>query len=706
MSRLRAVARDVRAPGVGAPLRAAYEASTRVGGHSVAFGALARRPPGTATRTAVYRLPAPTAAAGERCRAEADRIAAGTVVLFGQAIEVGAEPDWHASHDPAAPGSRWPDGPWWQIDLRSAARVADVKWAWELGRHRHLVVLARAASTADPDPAWAATLGRHLESWLHHNPPEHGVHWYSNLEIALRAMTWLEVLERAAPHLAPEVRRAMDEHLQHAGAHLLLDLSYTLSTMRNNHLLGDALGLVTLARAFPDDSASGVWDEVGTRLLRAQVDREVRPDGSMIEDSVSYHRFVLELLCRRALLGDAPDDILAALDRSARFLCRLGALDGSVPQYGDWDEGRALAAGGDPSALAGSARVALGLCGHGAPPDWRDAHDEVAWYVPEGRPAPGDGSQVDGHAVGGGVARVERGSVTVWCKAGGGPWHGHADHGSVAVRHGDTWLIGDPGTGNYNGRDVGRAFLRSSEAHSVLMLDGEDQLVPHRAFRWVHSATGRIGPPVALPDAQVLWCAHDAYRRLTPSRRIARVVVTSSTGVVVADWVEGPPGPDWSLTLPLAPGTAWDAGEIRTAEGIGARLDLLTDGAHLDAHDGPWSETYGSAEPATRLVAGGTVGGPIAWALTLCDPPPAGATEVDGGGGSGGGDRGHDRSDDPAAGDIGASGPSGGGGASVHGDVLRVDGASITVDWQVGAVELVVDHPEVDLAHRPAVVLR
>ena len=34
----------------------------------------------------------------------------------------------------------------------------------------------------------------------------------------------------------------------------------------------------------------------------------MRPDGSMIEDSLSYHRFVLEMLIVRVLLGDASTE--------------------------------------------------------------------------------------------------------------------------------------------------------------------------------------------------------------------------------------------------------------------------------------------------------------------------------------------------------------------------------------------------------------
>ncbi len=671
MSRLRAAARDVRALGLGAPLRVAYDGSKALGGHTLAFEAALRRVPTTARSTPVYRLPDPPAAAVARARDEADEIADGVVTLFGRRVEVGDEPDWHASYDPEAPGVRWPEGPWWQIDVRLAGRLADIKWVWELGRHRHLVVLARALASQDPDPRWATTLQRHFRSWLHHNPLEQGVHWASNLEVALRAMAWLEVLQRAGHHLDPALRQDVDTHLYHSGTHLLLELPYTVSTMRNNHLIGDAVGLVTLARAFPDQPAARRWAQAGEGLLRSQLDREIRPDGSMVEDSVSYHRFVIELLCRLALLGDPSPSVVAALHRSARFLDRLGVHDGPVPHHGDWDEGRAVATSGDPLDLSGSARLALAIVGEGAPDLWRTEHDELAWYARTGTPAAGDPVEVDGHSIGGGISRAERGALVVWCKGGGGPWHGHADHTTVAVRLGDEWLVGDPGTGNYNGRDESRSFLRSSAAHAVLILDGEDQLVPHRAFRWAHTATGRVGAPLDLPGARVLWCAHDAYRRCSPSRRIARVVVIAEdgSGLVVADWVEGPPGPEWQLALPGAPASHWVDGRLSTADGTTAHLAFLTEGVTTEVEEGMWSSTYGAVEPAPRLLARGTVGGPVAWALSLA---PGGPTSR----------------------------------AMVHGDLLHVAGATVTISWLDGAVALVVDHPDRPGAPTREVALR
>ena len=179
---------DVRALGAGAPLRAAYEVSKRAGGHRVIFGALARRRPPPPAFAPVLAPPegiSPSAA--QRTVDAATGIVGGNVALFGRDVALGSPPDWHGLLH--AEGS-WPRVPWWEIDVRSTRRHGDVKWAWELGRHRHLVILARAVHLTGHDE-YRVVLEEHLKSWIRQNPPELGIHWYSNLEIALRAVAWI-----------------------------------------------------------------------------------------------------------------------------------------------------------------------------------------------------------------------------------------------------------------------------------------------------------------------------------------------------------------------------------------------------------------------------------------------------------------------------------------------------------------------------------
>lgn len=685
-TRATAIGRDLRALGVGAPVRAGLEASKRLGGHAALFGHLAtatgdgRQGPPVPLVTLLPTAPAATVPepARRRTLAAAATIAGGTVELFGQAVAVGTDPDWHATIDGP---DRWPADPWWTIDIRSDVRTGDVKWVWELGRHHHLVVLARAAHL-EPDEAWAGLLGDQLTSWLDANPPEMGIHWYSNLEIALRAIAWLQILALAGEQLDGALVRRLEAVLHHSGRHLLADLPYTVSTMRNNHLVGDGLGLAVLGRAFPGDARARRWTTIGDQVLDRQLRTQLHADGSMIEDSVSYHRFVLEMLSARVLLAPrrgqpigvaAPAD-RDALVRSARFLCRLGVLEGDIPRHGDGDEGRVLTSVGPVDDLAGSALAALALAGHGSTDADRAAHDECAWYTAEGRPAAAEPAEGDGRAVGGGIARAHRGPFTVWLKAGGGPSHGHADLCSSPIRLGDDWVVGDPGTGTYNGPIAERNYFRSSVAHSVIRLEHLDQLEPHRAFRWRHPAVGSVGRPIPLPaptggtsrgpegdddlgreaggdpggDAGVvLWGWHESYLRLDPPRRVVRAVILEAAAVTVADWVEGAPGASATLSIPLDPGTrvaslgdgtipatplgesppVGPAVELRLPSGAAATLRLpgpaRTTSGMDDPYDGWWSATYGAAEPAVRLEVDATVAGPLVWSVAPTSPPPA-----------------------------------------------------------------------------------
>jgi hypothetical protein len=526
----------------------------------------------------------------------------GAVSIFDRALVL-PENSWQTAPDT---GSAWSDQDWWLVDIRSESRTADVKWTWELGRHRHLVILARAWHLEN-DEAYSLLLNDELVSWLDGNPLEHGVHWYSNLELALRALSWLEILGLARRALPDSTVRRMGQHLWHTGRHITADLPYTASSMRNNHLLGDALGLIAIGRAFREHRLARMWSSLGERLFNGQLTRHMHADGSMIEDSVSYHRFVLEMLAVRVRLGDAPPTVRHALRAASQFLCRLGAFDGPIPQYGDWDAGRVVASSGDAHDLAGAAALGLALSGSGAPTDWRGRFDECAWYGGRGQPVVPDKAERGGGPCGGGIGRVEHASWTAWLKVGSAPSHQHADLSSVTIQRRGQLLVGDPGTGAYNGPLEQRNAFRVSAAHNGLRVDGEDQLVPHRAFRWLKSASGAVGTPLDIGDGLVMWGVHDAYRRLTPSRYVTRAVVALDQAIHVIDCIEGPGSP-WDLTLALPPGVKYSSGHI-VIDGDTLALDVDAPVSVVQGQREPfagwWSPTYGDIRATQWLQASG-----------------------------------------------------------------------------------------------------
>ena len=268
--------------------------------------------------------------------------------------------------------------------------------------------------------------------------------------------------------------------------------------------------------------------------------------------------------------------------------------------------------------------LALALAGAGAPPEWRDAHDEVAWFTDKGTPVAPDPAETDGNDLGAGIGRAAVGPYTVWLKAGSGPSHGHADLSSVAIAYEGIWLIGDPGTGTYNGPIEQRNYFRSSAAHNVVRVEGEDQLEPHRVFRWKHTARGILGEAIRRSGSVTMWSAHDAYSRLDPARRVARVVTVSESAVYVQEAVEGSPTP-LDVSLSMGPDCTWDAAESLLAV-AGERFRVEPPCAPLDTGqdqmrvvDIGWSKTYGDVAPTTVLRYRSNDAASLEWSIRLAD---------------------------------------------------------------------------------------
>lgn len=581
------IVKDLRALGSSAPVRALYEASKRTNGHSLLFRPV---PGGYRSRPIPLGDHAPEdGPARERCLEDARLIVEEGTRIFGTRAATGVTASW--AMDPLTQRC-WPeDTPWWQIDIRTDARLSDVKWVWEAARHRDLVILARAA-VLEPDGPWFSTLESMLIRWCRECWPEQGVNWYSSLELALRAIAWNQVLGLVGDRLHGGLRTELDDQLVASARHIMVELPYTLSSMKNNHLLGDGLGLVVLGTMFPDHPGACRWRLVGDRLMLKQLGRHMKPDGSMIEDSLSYHRFVLEMFIVRVLIGNAPPQITEAMRAASDHLVAIGALAGPIPQYGDWDEGRVLADSSPAGSVAGTALLGRHLSGGSAPAhDW-DRYDELAWYA-ENRPATDiDGGPPPATWASGHFSGAHHGSWRVWLKRSLTPSHQHADLSSVWIQHDGTWVVQDPGTGTYNGPLHVRDGFRTTAAHPVWRPEGGDLLGPHRAFRWQRPTVPGGHAHLDLPGSSLLAVWHDGF----DEGRSLRVVLVEDEGVTVLDRLPGP-AHNWVMTLPE--GEA--AGQLIGAEGTSTT-------GQDEPFSGWMSSTYGDWQPAPWRQVRGAAG--------------------------------------------------------------------------------------------------
>src|SRR5213075_3247545 len=87
-------------------------------------------------------------------------------------------------------------------------------------------------------------------------------------------------------------RRFLSELYRH-GVYLEHNLSVYFSP--NTHLLGEAVALHALGALFPVFPRAQEWRSAAGRIVREQMDFQVRPDGSHFEQSSYYHVYALDM---------------------------------------------------------------------------------------------------------------------------------------------------------------------------------------------------------------------------------------------------------------------------------------------------------------------------------------------------------------------------------------------------------------------------
>jgi hypothetical protein len=567
-------------------------------------------------------------AAEERTVARARRVVEGHFDLLGlHDLSFGDPIDWQ--FEPVA-RKRAPSVHWSRVDFLNAAVAGDKKITWELNRHQYFMTLGRAYWYTR-DELYARTFASHLDSWMNANPPKVGINWASSLEVSFRAMSWLWALHffRESEALPPALfLRALKFLYVHA-RHLETYLSTYFSP--NTHLTGEALGLFYLGTLLPEFKLARRWRETGLRVLLAQLDRHVRPDGVYFEQSSYYHRYTADFYTHLYILGRANGESFAGGKLEAKLRQLLDHLmyitrpDGTTPFVGDDDGGRlvmlderpandfraALATGaalfdrGDYKYVAGgAAEETLWLLGTRG----LAAFDQLTPQPPAcaSRAFPAGGYYVmrDGWT-------REANYLLLDCGPHGALNYGHAHADALAfdlAARGRTLLV-DPGTYTYTGSAELRSHFRSAAAHNTLTVGGESSSVPAGPFTWRHVARAKTHDWLSHPRFDFFAGSHDGYERLTPpATHTRRVLFIKGDYWIVADGVATAGAHPCRLHFQFAPGTApvidARAGCVREATGDAPGLDLFVfaPGGAWGCEQGWVSECYGARVAAPACV--------------------------------------------------------------------------------------------------------
>jgi hypothetical protein len=471
--------------------------------------------------------------AGRDALRRADRVLEGRYDILGyRDIAFGAPPAWHkdAVHNREAPSGFWATIPY--LDPRSG----DHKVIWEINRHQHWLMLARAFQLTGDRRYYAAFVAQ-LDDWMSANPPLEGINWASMLELGFRSLSWIWSLHLFAaaaaedgpdsPPWAVDLLLGLDRQL----THIEQNLSQYFSP--NTHLTGEALALYVTGCALPELAASGRRTILGRRVLLDEIRRQINGDGGHRELSAHYHRYSTDFYLLAAGAARAAGDSVgpafeeAAL-RQTRYLRTLADDTGRLPLIGDDDGGQLFPiCGRAPSDCRDTLAAASAMLDEPALAVG-DLPEEVFWLcgtlpleqMPRAlAPWPSTALPESGYY----VSRTTAGDHLVFDAGRHGflnGGHAHADALSIVLTVGGRPVLVDPGTAAYTIDAAVRDRFRSTAMHNTVLLNGRPQSVPRGPFHWQSTANARSLVWTSGEGFDYAEGIHDGYRPIAHARGV------------------------------------------------------------------------------------------------------------------------------------------------------------------------------------------
>ncbi|MEE9378910.1 MAG: alginate lyase family protein [Candidatus Lokiarchaeia archaeon] len=268
----------------------------------------------------------------------ADNILKNEFLIFERSISFDKEIDWHFGF---YENFRWKLEKSEKIDLYPKEGI-DVKYVWELNRHQFLNYLGFAYYITK-DEKYAIKFKNLIKDWIKKNPPLIGINWYSPLEVSLRLTSWIFTLyyfqdseKINNPNFFQQIFKSMFQH-----AYFLKNFYDRRSF---NHTIGALFGLYLFSKIFEEIKPLGKWEQKFFKKFSNQIKLQTRQDGSNIEQSVNYHRFVLEFFTLFLLINTKSISIedRKLIEKMYEFLMYIIKPNKTFPKVGDSDDGKTL----------------------------------------------------------------------------------------------------------------------------------------------------------------------------------------------------------------------------------------------------------------------------------------------------------------------------------------------------------------------------
>jgi hypothetical protein len=568
--------------------------------------------------------------------AQADELLNGTVHLFGtEPRQLELRPPQPLQH--------------WTKYHSQMPNGEDIKPIWETGRFGWATVLARAYWLSG-DEKYTEGFWKYFEEFDSANPPNLGPHWSSAQECALRLISWAFCYSLLATSTAStEDRKAALAEAVIAHAERIPPTLDYARAQNNNHILSEALGLVTAAALVPGHRKAEQWKALGWAEFVRGVDAQVHSDGAYTQHSSNYHRVLLQLGLWATVLAihlgePMAQAIVSKLATANQWLTSLLDKSGRVPNLGPNDGAYILPLSVLPfedfrpalqasyAAFDGNSEMGSGI--------W----DEMALWYGLGNPSPPSPLPQSRRGV---PAKTDPGEQGISNKSrkespirieGKNSWvylrtaefqerPGHADQ-----LHVDIWWRGlniaqDAGSYLYTAPAPWDNALASVKVHNTITINDREPMTRAGRFLWLDWAQAKDISTKRDKDGHIIMAGakHDGYQKLNVIHRrevswnLGRWVITDRLLPIeekkkpiqarlhwlLPDWdwqidtqelrIESPHG-EIEISVDVSVGDLTELRVVRAGE-------LLHGSGNADPIHGWASPTYGVKVPALSFIA-------------------------------------------------------------------------------------------------------
>ena len=396
--------------------------------------------------------------------------------------------------------------------------AADIRMVWEPSRLQHISTLVayclQNRDLPDLDNVKQFTKDAVI-SWIKENPPLIGPHYISAMECGLRLPVFFYCLKLVDDLSALESASLMQAIYLHAW---WTSKRLSLYSSLGNHTIAECVGLIFAGAIYKKTKAGEYWLKRSLSLLEKELEHQILEDGGPAEQSLNYHRLVLDLywlavdFLEKNNLYDCSG-IIPRLVLAEDFITSFQDDIGNIPSIGDSDDGYAIASGVAPK----------------RPKKPREKSDVNVF-------------RHSGYT----VINSNKGVLFTFDH---GPLgmpplynHGHADALSITLSVGGKQILVDPGTYRYNGVPEWRRYFKGTRAHNTVTIDALDQAIQETSFIWRSPYRAKLTGHAENNGRLILEAIHNGYARLKQPVWHKRFILCSEKrNFLISDsfWGEG-----------------------------------------------------------------------------------------------------------------------------------------------------------------------